>query len=427
MNPLTINPEGWRDAPYVEQWLGVWAMREQEFMGLADVVRGMNLQVHLAGPGPEAAREAAASGRGVTSNEGVALIELRGRMQKQSASMGQSASTVAVRRQMRAAAADPEIGSILMVIDSPGGTVSGTQDLADDIASAAAIKPVIAYIEDIGASAAYWAASQATQILAGKTAAVGSIGTYGVVYDMSAAAAMEGVKVHVVRAGDMKGAGVPGTEVTAAQLADYQREVNSLNEFFLAGVAQGRKLSMDQVRSFADGRVWIGQQAVDMGLIDGVSTIDQALGSARAMASKRKGRTMAAATVQEIKAECSGVTDAFVVSALTAGLPIEQVRKDWMAQQALDLEAARKEAADARTKADAAVKAPGVDPLKTATDKTEAAGGSAVDEFTAAVDANVKAGLPRSKAVSAVVRENPALHAQYVQEHNANYRPGRES
>lgn len=406
-----------QDAPYFEQWMGIWAMREMEFTSLADLVRGMNLSLHLAGPAPAAARDRANSSP-MTMDDAVALIEMRGRMQKQSASMGQNVSTVAVRRAVRAAAADPEVGSIFLVIDSPGGTVAGTKELADDVAAAARVKPVVALIEDMGASAAFWVASQATQVFAQPTAVVGSIGTYGVVWDQSAQAAKEGIKVHVVRAGAMKGAGTPGTEITPEQLAEIQKEVNTLNEFFIAGVAGGRKLSTERARELATGQVWIGQEAVDAGLIDGVSSFDQALATARAASKQRKGKTMAAASYQELVASCVGASPQFICSQLEAGASIEVAVKNWMGHQKQELDAARKELEEskAREKAaqDAAAKnkeVPGNNALPAGTGGgNSAAGGthgSAAEEFNASVEAKVKAGMSRSKAVAMTVKEDP--------------------
>lgn len=437
MTGLTITHEGLAQTPFIEQWLGVWAMREQDFQATAELVRGLNLSLHLAGPAPEAARQQADSaGSYVVTSDGVAMIDIRGRMQKQQASLGGSASTVATRRAIRAAAADPEVGSILMVVDSPGGTVAGTKELADDIAAAGKIKPVIGFAEDMAASAAYWAISQATQVFAQPTAMVGSIGTYGVVHDMSALAAKEGVKVHVIRAGAMKGAGTPGTEVTPEQLAAFQEEVNTLNEFFLAGVAAGRGMTVDQIRTLATGQAWIGQKAVDAGLIDGVATFDQALATARAAASttKAKGKKMAAATYAEIVAACPGASAEFICDQLKEGATVEKAGQNFMAHQALALEVANKKIADIQAKAEADATAAanaaaaakpattGVDPLKTAATTTEAAGGSPFEDFQASVEAKVKAGMNRPRAVAAAVRENPERHALILAEGEAKAR-----
>jgi ClpP class serine protease len=99
------------------------------------------------------------------------------------------------------------------------GSYPGRTNWQADVREANKKKPVTAYIEDLGASAAYWVASQAGKIYSNEPGFVGSIGTYLVVEDWSGAA--EGAwasKVHVVKAGEFKGAGYPGTPVTDAQL-----------------------------------------------------------------------------------------------------------------------------------------------------------------------------------------------------------------
>ena len=413
--------------PYLEQWFGAWAMREQEFSALAQTCRGLNLSVHMQSGAPEAARHQATQAAATNLGEGVALIEMRGRMQKQQASLGESASTVAIRQQIRAAANDPAIGSILLLVDSPGGTVAGTQDLAADVSRASSMKPVVAYIEDIGASAAYWVSSQATQILAGPTAMVGSIGTYGVVVDSSRAAQNEGYTVHVVRAGEHKGTGTPGTAVTQDQLDEYQAMIDTLNGYFLQGVASGRKMQMEQVQKLATGQVWIGKQAVDAGLIDGVSSFDGAVSTARALAAKasqkKEVRRMAAATYQEIVAACPGADPAFICDQLKAGASVEQSVKDFITHQQLQIEQAKKEAAEAKAKATAeaavAVKREsGVAPLPAVVSKSADVSDPRT-EWDAAVAAKIQRGMTRQRAVAAVARENPALREELVAAANA--------
>ena len=434
--PLSINASP-QLVPYIEQWTGPWAMREIEFNALAETVRKLDLNVHLSSAAAAAARASDLGDMAAYARDenGVATIELRGRMQKQQASLGQSASTVALRRAVRAAAADDQVGAILLIADSPGGTVAGTGELAADIAAAAERKPVIGFAEDVCASACYWALSQATQLFCQPAAAVGSIGTYGVVVDQSMAAAQDGYKVHVVRAGAMKGAGVPGTEVTADQLADFQREINALNELFLAGVAAGREMNIDQVRALATGQVWIGQQAADAGLTDGVASFDKAAGMARAAsltqlkARKKMAAATNPATYAEIVASCIGATPEFICDQLKAGATIDQSVKDWMGHQQKLIEQTRKEgetkAAKIQADADAALaaeraKKAGVDPLpEGSAARREPGAGSALEEFRAAVDEKVTKGMKRSKAVAAVAQENPALQAAVIAEANA--------
>jgi signal peptide peptidase SppA len=204
-----------------------------------------------------------------TIRNGVAVIRANGSLMKQASSFSAGTSTVLLRQSLMAAMRDDSVNSALLAIESPGGTAAGTYELAETISRFASQKPIVAHIEDLGASAAYWIASATQSISANAPAKVGSIGTYAVIQDLSAMAAKEGVKVHVVRAGsEHKGAGVPGTEITPAQLAEFQRHVDRTNDFFVAGVAAGRKMTEVQVRQLADGRVHGAEEARQLGLID---------------------------------------------------------------------------------------------------------------------------------------------------------------
>lgn len=113
---------------------------------------------------------------------------------------------------------------------------------------------------------------------AGPNAEVGSLGVFTVVEDTSGKYAQAGVKVHVVSsAPPIKGAGVDGTEVTPAQLAEWQRRVSDTAEWFIGEVATGRRLPRPAVQKLATGAMWIAPKAQALGLVDGVLTFDEAL------------------------------------------------------------------------------------------------------------------------------------------------------
>jgi len=236
----------------------------------------------------------------VTSN-GVAVIQIVGPMSKAGGGFFfRGASTVDIRRQLREAAASDAVSSILLNIDSPGGTVAGTADLADDVAEVDAIKPIHAHIQDLGASAAFWVASQARRITANRTAEVGSIGTVAVVEDFSALFEKEGIKVHVISTGDMKGAFAFGTEVTEEMLDMIKEQVSDLNDHFQEAVAKGRKLNTEQLASVSDGRVFIAEKAQALGLIDSISTLDDAVAE---MSSFTSDKEKATARTNRMRAE----------------------------------------------------------------------------------------------------------------------------
>src|SRR5690606_13420747 len=154
-------------------------------------------------------------------HNGIAVINIAGPMMKGGSSFG-GASTVRTRRDIRQAVADDAVSGIMLHIDTPGGTVAGAADLAAEVREARRKKPVRAHISDLGASAAYWIASQAESITANETALIGSIGAVAVVQDTSGMAEKAGITVHVLSTGKHKGAFAPGSKVTEEQLAEVQ-------------------------------------------------------------------------------------------------------------------------------------------------------------------------------------------------------------
>lgn len=170
------------------------------------------------------------------------------------------------------ALADDSIDTINLAVNSPGGQASGNQELADRIRAARTQKRVTATIEDLGASAAYWLAAQAEQVTANPNAFVGSIGVYIVYWDMTAMAEQMGIKVHLIRSGELKGMGVPGAAISDGQIAAMQENIDAIYEDFLAGVAAGRQRSAKDVRSWGTGRVWEAKAALELGLIDAIAS-----------------------------------------------------------------------------------------------------------------------------------------------------------
>lgn len=216
----------------------------------------------------------------MTAN-GDAVIDVCGPLTKHPHSMQAligGSSTLEIRDMVNKAAMDPSVKRIVLNIDSPGGQVVGTEALGVAIARAKDRKPVCAFVSDNCHSAAYWVASQATEIVATPASQVGSIGTFLVMHDSSEAYKDMGVKVHVIKAGEYKGAGVEGTEVTDEQLQQAQELVNAINDQFVSAVAAGRGMSMSEAKKLADGRSHLGAAALELGLVDRlVATIDDVL------------------------------------------------------------------------------------------------------------------------------------------------------
>jgi len=433
------------NVPHLHEYFGLWSILEEPFRAAVDRISGLDLRAHVVvqGAAPQPAASTAARSYALTE-QGVAIVALSGPMMKHVSSLSGGSSTVLARRQVRAAVADPDVKAVLLVIDSPGGTVAGTFDLADDVAAAAQKKPLVAYIEDLGASAAYAVASQASRIAANRGALVGSIGTYAVIDDYSGRAGQLGIKVHVVRAGEFKGAGVAGTEVTERQLAEWQRIVDQSNAHFLAAVSAGRRLPAARVAELADGRVHLAADAVSLGLIDAVESLDQTLAALAGSLSRspsQRTKTMsetavtpAAAgakpaetlftelkvggvqptTIQDLRICCPGADEKFLVGQLDRRATIDQAQSAWMEEQNRRLAAAEKQLAEARTQAEAAAKKPGVEALGNGTASSAQTGGDPIAEFNAAVAGHRAAGKTQAQAVRAAVVEDPDRHEAFL-------------
>jgi signal peptide peptidase SppA len=210
--------------------------------------------------------------------DGLAIISMVGPMMKADSKFG-GVSTVRTRKLVREANARSDVSQILLIVESGGGSVSGTKELADDVRNSA--KKVTAYINDIGASAAYWVASQASQIITNEMAEVGSIGVVAVIEDTSGMYEREGVKVHVISTGSMKGAFADGAPVTDEMLEDLQDKVDAINTVFKSTILSGRSIDSDTLDKIADGRTYTAKQALDFGLIDSVQRLEDVVANTK--------------------------------------------------------------------------------------------------------------------------------------------------
>lgn len=192
--------------------------------------------------------------------------------------MSGGTSCESITKQFRAALADDSVKTIVLDVDSPGGTVTGVPELAAEIYAARATKPIIAVANGMAASAAYWIASAASKIVVTPSGEVGSIGVYQMHQDVSAALEKQGVKITFVKAGKHKAEGNPYEPLSDDAKADMQDGVDKFYAMFTRGVAGGRGVSLDKVLSdFGQGRMLLAEDAVKVGMADEVGTLDDVL------------------------------------------------------------------------------------------------------------------------------------------------------
>jgi signal peptide peptidase SppA len=181
-------------------------------------------------------------------------------------------STQMATRQLESAVADPRVRAIVLATDSPGGSVIGTPEMAAAVHAMAAEKPIITHSDGSLASAAYWIGAAANGIyISGSTVGVGSIGAVvDRTYNPGSATQQESIV-----AGRYKRLSKPTEPLNDEARAIVQADVDYVYALFVDDVAAYRGVSSEQVlERMADGRVFRGQQAIDAGLVDGVSTLD---------------------------------------------------------------------------------------------------------------------------------------------------------
>jgi signal peptide peptidase SppA len=176
---------------------------------------------------------------------------------------------------LREAMADETIGQILIDIDSPGGSVYGTGELADEIIAAKAKKPVVAVANSLAASAAYWIGCAASEFYVTPGGEVGSIGVWMAHEDYSKALDEAGVKTTLISAGKFKTEGNP-YEALAPEARDFmQSRVSDYYNAFTKAVAKGRNVGVAQVRDgMGQGRVLGADAALADNMVDGIATFD---------------------------------------------------------------------------------------------------------------------------------------------------------
>ncbi|MCX7221183.1 MAG: S49 family peptidase, partial [Burkholderiales bacterium] len=211
--------------------------------------------------------------------DGVAILPIEGVIAKKMNLFSQisgGTSSEMVKNDLSAALNDPAVHSIILSIDSPGGTVDGTQLLTDAIFSARSVKPIVSLASGTMASAAYWAGSAASKVyIADCTTSVGSIGIVTSHKDISAAESSKGITTTEISAGKFKRIASQYGPLSAEGRQSIQDQLDYTYSLFVSAVATNRGVSADTVLSdMADGRVFIGQQAIDAGLVDGVVTVE---------------------------------------------------------------------------------------------------------------------------------------------------------
>jgi signal peptide peptidase SppA len=209
----------------------------------------------------------------------VAIIPIHGSLiNRFGGSWGFVTGYQAIRRQMNAALEDEDVKLIVFDVDSPGGEAAGCFELAEEIRASREIKPSLAVVDSLSASAGYALASAATRMVATPSSKVGSIGVVAMHIDFSGALDQAGIEITYIEApkGGMKTAGTPYRRLDKRAEAYFQDFVDAGYEDFVALIGENRGLEDAAIRE-TEARVFRAEEALALGLIDEVKTPSEAV------------------------------------------------------------------------------------------------------------------------------------------------------
>lgn len=199
---------------------------------------------------------------------------------------------------LQTAVNDDEVGSIVIDINSPGGTIDMVPETGEKIRQARNVKPIYAVANTQAASAAYWLGSQATELVSTPSGEVGSIGVYAAHQDISGELEAKGRKVTMISAGKYKTEASPFEALSDEARAHVQAGVDEAYGWFIDAVGKGRNVKSSVVRDeFGEGRMLSSKRALSAGMIDRVATLEETVARALRGGSDRRGRASSFAGV----------------------------------------------------------------------------------------------------------------------------------
>lgn len=206
--------------------------------------------------------------------DGVGLLEVKGLIVD-------SEETV---RQLEELKKNDRVKAIVLRVDSPGGVVGPSQEIYAEVRKVAAGKKVVVSMGSLAASGGYYISVPATMIMANPGTITGSIGVLMKISNIEGLLGKVGMKAFTLKTGKFKDAGSPLRDMTEQDEAMLQGVINDAHNQFVNAVADGRKLPVEEIRKLADGRIFTGNQALALKLIDRTGTLQDAIEEAGKLA-----------------------------------------------------------------------------------------------------------------------------------------------
>lgn len=205
--------------------------------------------------------------RPLVGGSGVGLVEVKGMI----------IDSQATAKQLHDFAKADNVKAVVVRIDSPGGVVGPSQEISSEVKKLAARKKVVVSMGSVAASGGYYIAAPATLIYANPGTITGSIGVLMKFSNLEGLMGKIGLKAFTLKTGKFKDVGSPARPMSAEERAMLQGVIESTHAQFVRAVAEGRKLPLETVKEIADGRIFTGEQAHALKLVDRIGTLQDAI------------------------------------------------------------------------------------------------------------------------------------------------------
>jgi protease IV len=175
---------------------------------------------------------------------------------------------------------DLSVKAIVLRVDSPGGAVAPSQEIYEEVRKAAAKKTIVVSMGSVAASGGYYISAPATRIIANPGTLTGSIGVIMEIPNMEGLMSKIGVKSEVIKSGKHKDIASVFRGIGKEEREILQDVLDNVHNQFITAVSEGRKMLRDDVQRIADGRIYTGEQALKIGLIDELGNLEDAVKAA---------------------------------------------------------------------------------------------------------------------------------------------------
>lgn len=198
----------------------------------------------------------------------IAIIPIKGMITSEEPLFGLMAASTEIIKDIEEVEKKRKIKAVIFEINSPGGTPFASKEIANRIENME--KPAIAWVREHAASGAYWIASACDEIVADELSTVGSIGAMSIRPDIGELMKKFGIDVETLKTGTYKGLGLPYEKTTEEERELMKKELDEIQDSFLNAVAKNRKLDLGdaKVKELSTGKVYLGREGKEMGLID---------------------------------------------------------------------------------------------------------------------------------------------------------------